>query len=388
MQKRDVIEAMRTTTVSIIPLVIPTFARSNNSVSDIPPGHYIQTTTAPDKDQKSSAVIANIYCGQLSNAHDTAAGTVLFNLVNSAYFSQLRTVEYLGYSVGAENISFGVGRSILSFSVESESNPVYATMRIDRFINEFRQDLVNYDERKLTSQIETQISACQGVPWSVLKKNTGGFWPRAKHAVFNFIATNEKIRALRRLNRDDLVAYWDKYINPKTAAARNYTRIDCQVWSFRILQPTAEQLCRYKSGIIALYGCLNQNGIYGISMSNLETTIAHASANDNVDSLVAKLAQTIKHNADAEQLARVVSSDQNSRVESALSMAIDEQKGAAAFAHLSAENKLLAASIGVQQTPNGAWLMRNIEKFKSVQAVLQPKHIALQVSCYCKEFCK
>ncbi|KAJ1890268.1 hypothetical protein LPJ66_007581 [Kickxella alabastrina] len=166
MQKRDVIEAMRTTTVSKISLVIPTFARSNNSVSDIPPGHYIQTTTAPDKDQQSSAVIINIYCGQLSNAHDTVAGTVLFNLVNSAYFSQLRTVEYLGYSVGAENISFGVGRSILSFSVEGEPNPVYATMRIDRFIDEFRQVLVNYDERKLASQIETQISACQGLPWS------------------------------------------------------------------------------------------------------------------------------------------------------------------------------------------------------------------------------
>ncbi|KAJ2008905.1 hypothetical protein GGI06_005246, partial [Coemansia sp. S85] len=50
---------------------------------------------------------------------------------------------------------------------------------------------------------------------------------------------------LQSIAKEELLVFWNKYINPSTAPA--YTRIDVQMWSTKIWRPTVSDFKEYSA---------------------------------------------------------------------------------------------------------------------------------------------
>ncbi|KAI7834372.1 Metalloenzyme, LuxS/M16 peptidase-like protein [Kickxella alabastrina] len=299
----------------------------------------------PDKNSKESATICYVYCDQSGDTYETAVLDLLDKLMSEPFFDQLRTKEQLGYRVHANIKTYGKS-SGLQFYIQGESNPTYATMRIDAFVHDFRQYLLDFDAAKLATQIKSIVDQARERVKNI-SQETARYWSQIDSEKYDFGSVERGAEQISRLTRDDLIAFWDKYINPQTAP--HYTRVDNQVWSSATAQPSAEQFGAHTSGTIALHGCLHKEGLPELSLAKVESMVsniaaANFSANDE-DALLSRLG------------------DMNTG-KNALQMAIDSSR--VSFNHAVASGKDFT-KIGMHQSPDGVWLITDIEKFKATQ---------------------
>ncbi|KAJ2488762.1 metalloprotease, partial [Coemansia sp. RSA 2050] len=209
---------------------------------DIEPGHYVQNVPISDQKCLNSAVVSTFYCGSVSDMRDAVILQLLRNLVHSAFFSQLRTSEQLGYRVGARHDSTKNGKVMLIFVLEGESNPEYVTLRINQFIRDYRKKLLELTKEEFESSVQSLISLKQ----ERLKSIDDEFrqlWSHINSNRYVFDMLDKETKHLRQLSKDDLLAFWDMYINKDTS--QHYTRLDMQMWSAKIWQPTPEEFEMY-----------------------------------------------------------------------------------------------------------------------------------------------
>ncbi|KAJ2035029.1 hypothetical protein GGI08_008852, partial [Coemansia sp. S2] len=184
---------------------------------------------------------------------------------------------------------------------------------------------------------------------------------------------------LKLLSKDDLLAFWDKYVNEDTA--KGYTRLDMQMWSAKIWQPTAEEFEMYPSTVIALYGSLHSEGHTGLSIADVQSFVSSADASSSIELLLAKLSKFYVSkqtpsvpNETAEALDTAVVSVEApgivlkslSKIATALQMAISSVNETPKFATLSKTN---FANIDMKQAPEGIWLINDYKRFQHTQVL-------------------
>ncbi|KAJ1944023.1 metalloprotease [Kickxella alabastrina] len=302
---------------------------------------------------------AGRYCGQSGDTYETAVLDLLDKLVSEPFFDQLRTKEQLGYRVHANIKTYGKS-SGLQFYIQGESNPTYATMRIDAFVHDFRQYLLDFDAAKLATQIKSIVDQARERVKNI-SQETARYWSQIDSENYDFGSVERGAEQISRLTRDNLIAFWDKYINPQTAP--HYTRVDNQVWSSAAAQPSAEQFGAHTSGTIALHGCLHKEGLSELSLAKVQSMVssiaaANFSANDE-DALLSRLGDML---GCTQHVGRIFAPGTQAR--NALQMAIDSSR--VSFNHAVASGKDFT-KIGMHQSPDGVWLITDIEKFKATQ---------------------
>ncbi|KAJ2866718.1 metalloprotease [Coemansia aciculifera] len=265
-------------------------------------------------------------------------------------------------------------------------NPAYVTQRINRFIRQYRQKLQELTVDEFESSVQSLISLKQEKLKSI-DDEFGELWAYIKSDKYNFDKLNEDVKHLKRLNKDDLLAFWDKYMSEDTA--QGYTRLDMQMWSTKIWQPTAEEFEMYPSTVIALYGCLRSAGHTGLTIADVQSFVSSADASSSIESLLAELSElylskqvspvsseatgvTNTDTADVKEPRIVFES--SSKIATALQMAISSAKEAPIFATLSKTN---FANIDMKQSPEGIWLIDDYKRFQHTQ----PLHGVSVPSC-------
>ncbi|KAJ2872880.1 hypothetical protein GGH93_003659 [Coemansia aciculifera] len=111
----------------------------------------------------------------------------------------------------------------LQAHIESIFSKGYVKMLVHASNIKSVQSLISLKQEKLKS-IEDEFSQ---------------LWAPIKSDKYNFDKVNEDIKHLKQLSKDDLLVFWDKYVNEDTA--QGYTGLDMQMWSTKIWQPTAEE---------------------------------------------------------------------------------------------------------------------------------------------------
>ncbi|KAJ2491494.1 metalloprotease [Coemansia sp. RSA 2050] len=333
---------------------------------DIEPGHFVQNVPISDQKCLNSAVVSTFYCGSVSDMRDAVTLQLLKNLAHSAFFSQLRTSEQLGYRVGA---NFGVtknGKGMLEFALEGESNPEYVTLRINQFIRDYRKKLLELTIEEFESSVQSLISLKQEKLLSI-DDEFKQLWTRINSGNYMFNKLDMEIEHLKQLGKDDLLAFWDKYINKDTA--QRYTRLDMQMWSAKIWQPTSEEFEMYPSAVLSLYGCLRSSGHTALRIAEVQSFVLSTVASNSIDSVLDDLDElysskkaTSAANADTAR----ITFETSSKITTALQMAISSAQDAFNFAKLSKTN---FASIGMKQSPEGVWLINDYTQFKSTQSL-------------------
>ncbi|KAJ2209498.1 hypothetical protein EV179_006571, partial [Coemansia sp. RSA 487] len=161
--------------------------------------------------------------------------------------------------------------------------------------------------------------------------------------------------------KEDVLGAWDKHINPETVS-ENYTRIDYYAWSQRAWVPQSKDLAGYSEGVIALFGCLQREGV--VSGTPDEVVAAVRSLASGAD-VVGNSQNSVHSKIDA--LFRETSSALKSKV--ALDMAVDQAKENAELTGLKYKSTKDYSDIGMQRTPDGTWIIGDVDVFKSAQSL-------------------
>ncbi|KAI9504838.1 Metalloenzyme, LuxS/M16 peptidase-like protein [Coemansia spiralis] len=336
---------------------------------DVAPGYYMFSTQHTDKDALNGGIVTNIYCGSSDDLRETMVLKLLKPLLHSQIFDQLRTKEQLGYVVYAKLATINSGRSILSFAVQGEHNPLFAKLRIDQFIGNIRTQIAEMT----VDDFQTRISALSRLilekPKSIAGE-AGNVWGDIISGKYDFGRKQKQVDALHQLELGDLLDVWDKYVNPETAVDSNYTRVDYLLWSQKAWMPTDKELALYSENTISLQGCLLSDGLVKGSLSEISSATDAIASNstdahtNNKDSVLPVIFLLYKD----------AGSPLKSKV--ALDMAVGQQSR-----HYGSTADY--SGIDMQRTPEGKWIVRNFSEFKATQELfelpvpvtkLKPKH--------------
>ncbi|KAJ1812443.1 metalloprotease, partial [Coemansia sp. RSA 2675] len=164
---------------------------------DIEPGYFVQNVPISDEKCLNSAVVSTFYCGSVSDTRDNG-----------------------------------------------ESNPVFVTQRIDQFIRDYRQKLQEMTVEEFESSVQSLISLKEEKLKSI-DDEFSRLWTHINSNKYMFGTLDKEVEHLKQLGKDDLLSFWDKYFNKDTA--QRYTRLDMQMWSAKLWQPTPEEFEMYPS---------------------------------------------------------------------------------------------------------------------------------------------
>ncbi|KAI9473101.1 Metalloenzyme, LuxS/M16 peptidase-like protein [Coemansia mojavensis] len=327
-----------------------------NRVVDIEPGHFIHAAKLTDTSFVNGAVSTVIFCGKENSAYDRVVVDMLEQIIDDPLFDELRTKEQLGYVVHAASRGYSNGRLLLYMVAQSEVSPAYLTERIDRFIRDIRQHLLDYSDRDIASLAQSMINARSERLKSIVQE-AARLWKPIDSGTYKFDKNAQEILQLQSIKKQDLVHAWDMYVNPGTAV--NYTRIDMQLWSTKTRFPTLDELKSYPVSIISLSRCLEKDGIMGVGIDGLSRIVQDFST-DDIDGAFAELSNLASSMQNATTDAAATLSD---RTKTALKMALDAQ----------ATNNSLPSKDGsafakqLPLTPDNRRIIEDISAFKTNQ---------------------
>ncbi|KAJ2077677.1 metalloprotease [Coemansia sp. RSA 988] len=353
------------------PKPMPSYLYSPPRVVDIQPGHYIYRNQLQNNDNPNNAVVVTIYCGPASSMKDVMVVNMLRRILRGPFFEQLRTNEQLGYIVTSLNRDHDSGKEMLMLMVQSESNPVYLTQRIDRFIRDFRQNILEYSTEDFNALVDAVVST-KNEPLRTIDEEAELFWSSIKSGDYDFDRNREEISCLQQLNKEDLLEAWDKYINPETAT--EYTRVDSHLWSAKLSYPTDKDLSSYSEGIVSLHGCMESEGFSEVDISELDRFVQSSSLETGIElpfkglkelyisksrSVDITNASDIGNGTHGMEMIDV----KESKIKTALEMALGTNSRA--FTRPASKAGTDFASIGMRKTPESKWIIRNIDLFKA-----------------------
>ncbi|KAJ2507307.1 metalloprotease [Coemansia sp. RSA 2052] len=192
---------------------------------------------------------------------------------------------------------------------------------------------------------------------------------KAKGGTYDFALDDKMVALLQTVAKEELLEFWNKYINPSTALA--YTRIDVQMWSAKIWKPTVSDVKTYSAKTLALYGCLKSEGNDGLDISKVDEFICKAIAarkeqvsdGDSADTLVEQLKSAgLSEFGSAYMVGE--SAERAKHTVTALELAIKDHD---TFGNYSEVSRTNFATIGMSKTPDGMWLMEDYRKFQATQ---------------------
>ncbi|KAJ2084201.1 metalloprotease, partial [Coemansia sp. S100] len=337
---------------------------------NIAPGYYVYQMQLPNEDSVNSAVHSSIYCGPITDKRETAILEILEALVYDSFFSQLRTKHQLGYKVAALCRIFPVGRSELVLRVEGESNPMYVTLHINKFIHDMQQSLLDMSDEQFSNRVQSLVKQYQEGVKSI-SHEAGKYSVEVNNGTYDFGKSIAMAKLLQSIIKEELLEFWNKYINPSTAPA--YTRVDVQMWSTKIWRPTESDIKTYPVKTLALYGCLQSEGNESLDIGKVDeyitTAIAahneHPETSDSADLLLADL-KGASLSASGAMYTTGGSAERATHTGTALELAIKEHETFGNYANVSHTN---FATIGMDKTPDGLWFMTDYRKFQATQSM-------------------
>ncbi|KAJ2007901.1 metalloprotease [Coemansia thaxteri] len=324
-------------------------------------GCFMHYATMPEDGNLNSSVDVSIYTGLTQNDRERVVLDLTSLIIQEPFFDQLRTKEQLGYITYSSDRKYSDGYMALRLLVQSEANPAYVSQRIGHFMREFRKRLVDMAQDEFDRYVNS-LKVRREEKLKNLYAETGRYWTHVSSGYYQFDKIDRDLANLAVVGKGDIIAFWDKYVNPETALS--YTSMTAAIWSTKISQPSDVDLARYPEISIALHGCLLRDGVNVLSLMAVD---------EFVQSLGSLFDQAVEK-----------SSEPASYVRTALSMAIGQAsepdaKMAACNGDLpraltngelagncdGSSSRSSLANIGAIKTPAGVWVFREASAFKA-----------------------
>ncbi|KAJ2693435.1 hypothetical protein GGH99_001159 [Coemansia sp. RSA 1285] len=175
---------------------------------------------------------------------------------------------------------------------------------------------------------------------------------------------NEKLaEKVGLVTKKDILEAWDRCVNPNTMT-ENYTRIDYYAWPQKMWSPQSEDLVKYPETILALYGCLEYDGITSGGLADVAEAVALIQtgidmSESDTDSLASRL-YSLYHDSNSELKSKT-----------ALEMAVEQMKNSKKQTNSTTRYKSQNdyQDIGIRKTPEGTWIIGDINTFKAANGL-------------------
>ncbi|KAJ2325155.1 metalloprotease, partial [Coemansia sp. RSA 2681] len=137
----------------------------------------------------------------------------------------------------------------LKAAERGEPNPMYVTLHINKFIDDMQQRLVDMTNEQFNNRVQSLIKQYQERVKNIYTE-TMRYLREVKSGTYEFALNDKKVKVLQTVAKEELLEFWNKYVNPSTAPA--YTRIDVQMWSAKIWKPSVSDVKTYSAKTLAL----------------------------------------------------------------------------------------------------------------------------------------
>ncbi|KAH8078394.1 LuxS/MPP-like metallohydrolase [Cristinia sonorae] len=207
------------------PLITTERPRSRSLL--LPSGsNFVMEKTLQDVKELNSSLL--YYC-QFGDIADTRLRCILRLLVHSIKepaFSQLRTVEQLGYIV-ATSFWGATGSMGLGFKIQSLKSPSFVESRVDAFLKQYRDALTSMSPEALQSQKDGLIVKLMERGKN-LREETSRFWSHIKSGYYDFLehvdgtvnSDETDSAVVNDLSLHELLTAFDRLVLPSSQTRR------------------------------------------------------------------------------------------------------------------------------------------------------------------------
>ncbi|PSS38132.1 hypothetical protein PHLCEN_2v39 [Hermanssonia centrifuga] len=156
------------------------------------------------------------YCqfGDIRDARLRAALELIIHIINEPAFTQLRTVEQLGYVV-ATSMWTAAGSMGLGFKLQSLKPSSVLEQRVEAFIETYRGTLAAFTQEELDAKKEALIMKLLERAKN-LKEETSRFWYQIETGYYDFFQNATDASAIETLGLEEIMTVYDTFLLPKS----------------------------------------------------------------------------------------------------------------------------------------------------------------------------
>jgi len=181
-------------------------------------GRTLRQYIAPNEAEANSAVEVYLQVGQ-DERDDWLLLAVLSRLLEQPFYEELRTRQQLGYIVSSSVVASAGVRSIV-FSVQSTVQPPpELERRIGVFLRAYRSTLSALPEADVAKVCDALAAQLTDVDQR-LDAQAARFWQEIAMRRYDYSRPWRKAEIIRGITREQLVAFFDRYIAPDAPESR------------------------------------------------------------------------------------------------------------------------------------------------------------------------
>lgn len=153
------------------------------------------------------------------NTEQSVALDVLHVLIEKPFYHQLRTLEQRGYIVWSGYQELNNVEGFYYVIQSGEKDPEYLQSRIEHFIKLFGQTVDELSNEEFEHIVKTLIDKRLEPPKNLLEE-TKIYWKEITSQNYNFTSLEDEIEALRKMKKEDVIAFYKKIFLDKESCQR------------------------------------------------------------------------------------------------------------------------------------------------------------------------
>ncbi|EKM58998.1 uncharacterized protein PHACADRAFT_249147 [Phanerochaete carnosa HHB-10118-sp] len=179
---------------------------------------YVLQTKYANPKELNSALTYYCHFGDVADDRPRATLKLLVHIMKEPSFSQLRTVEQLGYVV-LTSMRSAVGSMGLDIKIQSLKSPAHVEERVEAFLSSFRGDLVGFTPAKFAELKSALVLKLLERPKN-LAEETSQFWYQIEGGYYDFLRREVDAATVESLTLDEVLAAYDAFVLPQATTRR------------------------------------------------------------------------------------------------------------------------------------------------------------------------
>lgn len=216
---------------------LPSYLYPFERVIQLPKGKDVMVQGKEPNLENNNSAIEVLY--QLDLVNEKLFSTILVfeSIIETPFYSQLRTQEQIGYLVWS---MFRYDHNVCSFALllqSSEKSPKYILGRCESFIDDFYKTLVEMDEKDIDQHIKSAIEGRLKKDQNLYEQSTR-FVNQIRSRQFCFDRKERVAKILATLTKKDIIEFYEKYIKKDSQERK---RLIVQIYSKQFYEDMMEK---------------------------------------------------------------------------------------------------------------------------------------------------
>ena len=184
------------------------------SISLPPNSHYVYERKLKDEKNVNHCIEYMLQVGHNADRESRARLLLFAQMTEEPAFDTLRTKEQLGYIVFS-GVGTHVTTDLYHVLIQSERDCAYLERRIDAFLAGFKDELANMTDEKFEGHKRSIINK-RLEKLKNLNQECQRFWSHISSEFLHFDAVDDDVARLRKLKKQDIVEFYDTFIDPRS----------------------------------------------------------------------------------------------------------------------------------------------------------------------------